>query len=289
VAATASPPPPSPAVSVCVPAYHGAAHIAATIESVLAQTYADFELVVVDDGSTDGTAAVVERYADPRIRLVRNPRRLGAQGNWNRCLELARGRYFKLLPQDDLLAPPCLARQVAALEGAGGERLALVFCARTIIDADGRALMTRGYPGRGGAIPGRSVVRRCLRRGTNLVGEPGGVLLPLELARRAGAFDGSLGYVIDLDYWCRLLLHGDAFYQPETLASFRVSGGSWSVAIGWQQSRQVRSFVARIAADPAYGASRLDAAAGWLMAALNSVLRLFVYRLVRLEQKAPAS
>lgn len=286
MAATASPPP-SPTVSVCVPAYRGAAHIAATIESVLAQTFADFELLIVDDGSPDETAAVVGRYRDPRLRLLRNARNLGAEGNWNRCLQLARGRYFKLLPQDDLLAPDCLARQVAALEAPRSAPLALVFCARTIIDADGRAITTRRYPGHGGGvIAGRSVIRRCLRRGTNLVGEPGGVLVRTALARQVGSFDASIGYVVDLDYWLRLLLHGDALYLPEALASFRVSSGSWSVAIGRRQSGQVRDFIAKVAANPAYGVSRIDAAAGKLMASLNSILRVLLYRVVQLERRA---
>jgi glycosyltransferase involved in cell wall biosynthesis len=268
-----------------VPAYRGAAHIAATIESVLAQTWADFELVIVDDDSPDDTAAVVARYRDPRLRLLRNQRNLGAEGNWNRCLQLARGRYFKLLPQDDLLAPDCLARQVAAFEAPRGTPLALVFCARAIIDADGRAIMTRRYPGAGGVIAGRSVIGSCLRRGSNLVGEPGGVLLRTALARQVGGFDASIGYVVDLDYWFRLLLHGDALYLPEALASFRVSGGSWSVAIGKRQSAQVRNFIGKVAANPAYGARRIDVASGRLMARLNSLLRALLYRLVRLERK----
>lgn len=277
--------PPVPAVSVCIPSYLGAAHIAATIESVLAQTFADFELVVVDDDSADETAAIVGRYADPRIRFLRNPGKLGAEGNWNRCLELARGRWFKLLPQDDLLAPDCLERQVAVLETTRSVPLALAFCARAIIDADGRRIGTRGYPASGGAIPGHDIIRRCVRRGTNLVGEPGGVLLPTALARRVGGFDASIGYVIDLDYWFRLLLHGDAFYLAEPLVSFRVSAGSWSVAIGRNQGAAVRAFIAKVAATPAYGASRADVAAGLVMAGLNGLLRVLLYRLVPLQRR----
>ena len=285
MAASASREAASSTVSVCVPTYRGAAHIAATIESVLAQTFTDFELVIVDDASPDDTAAIVGRYSDPRIRFARNERNFGAEGNWNRCLELARGRYFKLLPQDDLLAPDCLARQVAALD-AGGERLALTFCARTIVDAEGRVIMTRRYPGSGGVIAGREVIRQCVRRGTNLVGEPGAVLLRLALARQTGRFDASIGYVVDLDYWFRLLLHGDACYLREALASFRVSRGSWSVAIGRQQNHAFQSFIDRVAARREYGANRLDIAVGRLMAWLNTLLRAAVYRLVRLDRRA---
>ena len=287
MAAASAPPPSPPAVSVCIPSYRGAAHIAATVESVLAQTFDDFELVIVDDDSPDDTAGVVARYADPRIRFLRNARRLGAEGNWNRCLELARGRFFKLLPQDDLLAPECIERQVRVLEeDSGSKPLAFVFCARDIIDAGGRRVTTRGYPGRGGVIPGRTLIRRCVRRGTNLVGEPGGVLVPTALARRTGAFDASIGYVVDLDYWFRLLLHGDAHYLPERLASFRVSAGSWSLAIGREQGAAVRDFIDRVAANPAYGARAAEAALGRAMAWLNGRLRLLLYRLVPLHRRA---
>jgi glycosyltransferase involved in cell wall biosynthesis len=271
----------APTVSVCIPSYRGAPYVAAAIESVLAQTFSDFELLIVDDDSPDETALVVRRYCDPRIRFVRNERNLGAEGNWNRCLCLARGRYFKLLPQDDLLARGCLARQVDVLETDQGHRLALVFCARTIIDGYTRAIMSRGYPSRcGGVICGRSLIRRCLRRGTNLIGEPGSVLFRTALARRIGRFDASLGYVVDLDYWFRLLLEGDAYYLPERLASFRVSSGSWSVALGMRQTRQFQDFIGKIAANPAFGVNVIDVAAGKLMARLNTMLRLLLYRVV---------
>jgi glycosyltransferase involved in cell wall biosynthesis len=270
-----------PTVSVCIPTYRGAAHIGAAIESVLGQTFSDLELLIIDDNSPDETALVVGQYADSRIRFVRNSRNVGAERNWNRCLKLARGRYFKLLPQDDLLAPECLARQVAVLEADQSERLALVFCARMIIDGNARAIMARGYPSHdAGPISGPCVIRTCIRRGTNLVGEPAAVLFRTSLARRVGNFDATIGYIVDLDYWFRLLLQGDAHYLPETLASFRVSRGSWSVAIGWQQSTQFRNFIAKVAANTAFRVNAMDVAIGSLMARLNSMLRLLVYRWV---------
>jgi glycosyltransferase involved in cell wall biosynthesis len=271
----------APAVSVCIPTYRGAPHVGATIESVLAQTFEDFELIVVDDGSPDETAAVVARYRDPRIRFAQNKRNLGAEANWNRCVEMVRGRYVKLLPQDDLLAPECLARQVAVLEADIRQHLALVFCARSIIDADSQTIMRRGFPSRrSGEIAGRDVIRSCIRRGANLIGEPGSVLLRTALAKRVGRFDGSLPYVIDLDYWFRLLLHGNAYYVADTLASFRVSRGSWSVALGRNQSAQFRDFIAKVALCREFGVRRIDLGMGTLMAPLNAALRMLVYRAV---------
>lgn len=270
----------APAVSVCIPTYRGAAHIAETIESALAQTFADFELVIVDDASPDETREVVARYRDARLRYVRSEHNAGVEENWNRCLRFARGRYFKLLPHDDLIAPECLARQVAVLESDSDERLALVFCARRIIDSRSRTVMTRRYPrSSGGVIPARAAVRSCIRSGSNVLGEPGGLLFRTALARRVGAFDASLRIVTDLDYWVRLLLHGDAYYLPERLASFRVSGGAWSVAIGAAQAAELLAFIEKVGANPAFGLSALDRARGRLLARLNTFAKLLFYRL----------
>ena len=278
----------SPVVSVCVPTYRGAQFIGKAIESVLSQTFRDFELIIVDDNSADETASIIGRYDDARIRFFRNPRNLGPEGNWNRCLDEATGRYFKLLPQDDVLAPECLARQVAVLLSDLDQRIALVFCARNIVDAEDRVVMVRRYPGeRTGTIAGRDLIRRCLRRGTNLVGEPGGVLFRLALARKVGKFSAEFPYVIDLGYWVRLLLQGDAHYLSEPLVSFRVSSSSWSVAIGKRQSRDFTQFMVDVAQKPGCEASLADVLAGKIMARVNTYLRLIVYHLVLKRGRQP--
>src|SRR6187200_2304641 len=133
----------TPRVSVCIPAYRGAAHLKASIESVLGQTCGDFELVIVDDHLADDTFAIASSYRDPRVRCLRNERNLGAEGNWNRALQEATGHYVKLLPQDDVLEPACLQRQVDVLDADAGAEIALVFCARTIVDGVGRRVLVR--------------------------------------------------------------------------------------------------------------------------------------------------
>lgn len=272
----------TPIVSVCIPSYEGANFIGTAIESVLMQSFTDFELIIVDDNSTDDIEAIIGKYNDPRIRFLHNDRNLGPEGNWNRCLTEARGRYFKLLPQDDILAPQCLARQVAVLDEDTEECIALVFCARTIIDSYDRTIMTRKYPQlRGGRISSQSARRSCIRRGTNLIGEPGGVLFRKSLTHKVGGFDASIGYLIDLDFWFRLLMHGDAFYVAEKLVSFRISRGSWSVAIGNRQSEDFQRFITKTAANPAFGIGNVEIIAGNLMARVNNLLRMCVYKFVQ--------
>ena len=271
----------TPLVSVCIPVFNGEKFIALTIESVLRQTFPDFELIIVDDHSSDRSLGIISTYNDDRLRVVVNDRNLGAEGNWNRCLKEAKGRYFKLLPQDDVLAPTCLAKQVSVLDKDEQKRIALVFCARTIIDAAGDILMSRGYPGgSNGAINRQLLIRRCLCFGTNLIGEPGSVLFRRDLAVDVGLFDASAPYVIDLDYWFRLLLQGDGYYLPEKLASFRVSAGSWSVAIGGKQSEEFRQFAARISRNPNFGTRYIDVLMANLMARVNKALRMLIYRFV---------
>ena len=269
----------TPLVSVCIPTYRGAAFLPATIDSVLNQSYPNFEIWILDDNSPDDTPAIVSRYTDVRIRYLRNARNLGPEGNWNRCLELAQGKYFKLLPQDDLLEPDCLQEQVSLLEADPAHEIALVFGSRGIIDPQGRTLITRGLPRtKPGRIGGLALIKRCIRAGANLIGEPGNVLFRCEIIERVGTYDATYPYVIDLDYWFRILLHGDAYYTAKYTSSFRVSQGSWSVVIGSKQYRDFNGFIEKFSADARFGISKIDRLFSSVMAGLNTMGRWFVYR-----------
>lgn len=116
----------APAVSVVMTAYNRADYIAASIESVLGQRFTDFELIVVDDGSTDGTVDIVRRYlGDARVRLVVNERNLGQFANRNHAATFARGEFLKYHDSDDLMYPHCLDIMVNDLRAAPEAALAL--------------------------------------------------------------------------------------------------------------------------------------------------------------------
>jgi glycosyltransferase involved in cell wall biosynthesis len=131
---------PTPLVSIGVPVFNGANFVASAIESILAQTFADFELIICDNASTDATPEICRSFAgrDRRIRYQRNEHNLGAAQNFNLAFQLARGRYFKWAAHDDLIAPDFLRQCVAALEADPGA----VLCQSLvrIIDAAGREL-----------------------------------------------------------------------------------------------------------------------------------------------------
>src|SRR6056297_3103776 len=106
----------NPKVSVFIPVHNREHYIRVAVNSILAQTFEDFELIMVDDGSSDGTADVLARYSDPRLRVLRNPANLGIPASRNRGLEAARGEYIALLDSDDHAYPERLQRQVRFLD-----------------------------------------------------------------------------------------------------------------------------------------------------------------------------
>src|SRR5687767_8430509 len=106
-----------PKVSVLIPTYNYAHFLDETIQSVLNQTYSDYELIIVDNKSTDSTVELVGKYlGDPRVRFYQNEKNLGLTGNWNKCLEYATGEYIKFLCADDKFHPEMLAKFVAVME-----------------------------------------------------------------------------------------------------------------------------------------------------------------------------
>jgi glycosyltransferase involved in cell wall biosynthesis len=96
-----------PTISIIIPVFNREKYIGLTIESVLQQTFSDFELIIIDDGSTDDSVKEIEKYSDPRIRFFRQENR-GLAKTWNLGLELSRGEFIKLLDSDDLMAPDFL-------------------------------------------------------------------------------------------------------------------------------------------------------------------------------------
>jgi glycosyltransferase involved in cell wall biosynthesis len=126
----------SPRVTVLVAVKDGLPWLRDAVESVLSQTYADFELLLVDDGSTDGSADAAESYGDPRIRVLRNERNLGQVPSLNRGLHEARGEYVARLDADDVCLPGRLERQLALLES--DPSVALVGTWMDVVDERGR-------------------------------------------------------------------------------------------------------------------------------------------------------
>ena len=131
---------PTPKVSIGLLVYNGQRYLRRALDSHLAQTFQDFELIISDNASTDETGSICEEYAklDGRIRYARNPQNMGAMWNHNRCFELARGLYFKWSAHDDLLEPTYLEKCVEKLDA--DPRVVLCHSLSKVVDDDMRVL-----------------------------------------------------------------------------------------------------------------------------------------------------
>lgn len=273
-----------PEVSVCIPVFNGASSIRESIQSVLGQTGCEFELVVVDNCSTDGTYELIREVDDPRLRVVRNDTNIGMVPNWNRTLELASGEYIKVMAHDDVLLSGCVSRQAEALRSEPA--VVLVASRRSIIDADGVAIKRDWGLGRlSGVVSGEAVAKAVVRSGRNLLGEGMAVMFRADRSRQVGGFSDRWPYVADLEYWMRLLKGSSMFALTATLAAFRLSTQSLSAAsVGSEQSRQVRALLSEVSAEFPDRVSRMDVLIGSARARAYAQLRRLLYSRLRRRQ-----
>jgi glycosyltransferase involved in cell wall biosynthesis len=207
-----------PLVSICIPTFNYGRFLPEAVQSVLSQSFSDFELIVVDNASTDATEELMETFvrSDPRIRFYRNSENIGIVKNFNRALGHAAGDYVKILCADDLLAPSALERSLAAIRS--NPEVSLVTTGRLLVDLRLRPVGYASYCAEEGSMDGGKVIDRCLF-GTNYVGEPSAVLFRRQQAARG--FDESYPHLLDMAMWFHLLEQGRLACIPEPLTYIR--------------------------------------------------------------------
>lgn len=216
----------SPRISVIIPAYNQARYLADAVESVLAQTFVDYEIIVVDDGSTDETPAVAAQFGE-KIRYIRQENR-GLAGARNTGIRAARGEYIGLLDSDDAWMPAYIERVMAAAERS--PRSAVIYCAAACMDQDGRDLrQTVGYK----EVAEDNLYHALLR--SNFI-IPSTVCLRRDAVERVGYFDESLRSCEDWDMWLRLLPDHQFTGLADVLVRYRIHGSSLSANVAQMQA-----------------------------------------------------
>ncbi len=225
-----------PTVSICLPVYNGANFLAQAIESVLAQTYQDFELLIADDCSTDETPEIIQKYAraDKRIKSWTNEKNLKLFGNYNRCMEEAAGKYIKLFAHDDLFHPTLVERMVGVLDQ--NAEISLVVSSRCWIDAHGDRIEAESDTAAKIMKPfafdtrlsAAEAIGGSLKDIMNWLGEPCSQMF--RKVHADGGYDTSFRQIGDLEYSYRLLQHGDYYFIADDLCFFRRHAQSWSQA-----------------------------------------------------------
>jgi glycosyltransferase involved in cell wall biosynthesis len=211
-----------PLVSVLIKSFNHAPYIRQAIDSILDQSLQDFEIVVTDDGSTDGTTEILRGFTDQRIRLQMLTRNLGISGAMNATVARARGRYCAILNSDDQALPGRLQRQVDFLEA--NPAVSLVFGLPVPVGEDGSpadAYSDFSQPLRLPDFSRRTWLRQFFFNGNCLCAPT--AMIRREAYQAAGAYDRRLTNLQDLDMWVRMLIAGHAIHVlPEPLTAFRI-------------------------------------------------------------------
>jgi glycosyltransferase involved in cell wall biosynthesis len=191
-------------VSICIPSYKQTFYLARTLDSVFAQTYPDYEVVISDDSPNDSVWELVRRYPPGRIRYNRNASPKGSPGNWNHAVSLANGEYIKILHHDDWFPHEgCLARFVEALED--NPHADLAFSATNVCDRLGQLKIVHQF--------GRMAVERVLGNPSslfyrNIVGAPSATIYRRSVSR---LFDPALRWLADIHFYYFLLIENHSF------------------------------------------------------------------------------
>lgn len=218
-------------VTVAIPTYNRSTMLRGAIESVLAQTYGDFRLLVFDNASTDETAAVLASYEDPRLEYVRRPENLGLLGNFADALSRLDTEYSVILCDDDLLRPTFLEETVAVLDAH--PRAGMAHTAFSIIDGSGDVVeaetdwtyrLTRDT-----VEPSADFVAESMKWGCRVCSSA--ALMRTE-AIPASGFEAADFPAIDFGLWLRMALDWDTAFVARPLAAYRIHGESQSADLG---------------------------------------------------------
>lgn len=207
---------PNPKVSVLIPAYNYAKYLPEAIESVLSQTFTDFELIIIDNCSTDNTKDVVNNYTknDSRVTFIRNKENIGMYRNYNQALLHATGDYIKFLNADDKFEPTLLEKFVNILEN--DITISVVTSYRQYFGSK-NDILTSPFKGK---VESTTAILSALKKG-NWIGEPTTVMFRRENLN-LGLFDISLLMFADQDMWLRHLRVGNLYIIDEVLSFFRI-------------------------------------------------------------------
>lgn len=219
-----------PLVSICIPTYNAALTIGETLASILAQTYVNLVVHISDNASTDDTLKIVESVADARMHIHRHVENIGGEGNFNRCIQLAEGKYTAIFHADDVYEAGMVERQVAFLEAH--PEAGAVFTEASLIDEVGNRIgeirLPQGIASQNGLYDFSTMFKAVLRHSNFFICPS--VMVRTQLYQqeikcwRGELFKSSA----DLDLWLRILQQHPVGYLQERLMRYRISGNQFS-------------------------------------------------------------
>lgn len=245
-----------PLLSVVVPVHNGMPFLKEAVSSILRETRIPIEVIIRENGSTDGTLDWLQTITDERVQIVISPQLVSAAENWTMSCELAGGDYIKLVCADDFLFDGGLKRQYDA--ALSEPDVVLVASPRQVVTETGKVVFRRhGLKGLHGVHLGTWALRKIARSGGNPLGEAASVLFRGDALKDSLPFSSDFPYVTDLEIYTRVLTRGQFLGLRSVDAGFRVNNSSWSKEIGAKQLQQYRDWLRARCADGSLPLNRM--------------------------------
>ncbi|NOT58260.1 MAG: glycosyltransferase [Deltaproteobacteria bacterium] len=216
---------PTPRFSILLPVFNGERYVRESIDSVLAQTHTDFELLIWDDGSTDTSRAILATYRDSRIRQFTNAHNIGLFRTLNAAIGKARGELVRLWAQDDRMKPDCLAVEHEFWEQH--PQIDMSYCQRDIIDADSTLVRSAPYDGTPEILTPDLVAQISFYHGS-MPSNISTVVLRRSVFLRIGLFREDLWVAADFEFWVRLSEQRLTGFIRRALLDLRAHQGQFS-------------------------------------------------------------
>ncbi len=217
----------NPKVTVLMSVYNGEKYLREAIDSILCQTFKNFEFLIIDDGSTDSSAEIIRSYTDPRIRLIQNEKNIGLTRSLNKGLKLAKGEYIARMDADDISLPERLEKQVVFLNQ--NKCVGLVGTYYVMVNERGKEIHTMNSH-----FEGKDLKEKLLE--LNPFGH-GSVMFRAECIEQVGPYRQQFKSAQDRDFWLRISEVYNVANIPEILYKWRFNSKSISVVGKIQQSK----------------------------------------------------
>ncbi len=225
----------TPLVSIIMPVFNGEKFLHEAIDSLLQQTYNNWELLAVNDGSTDRSREIILQYTDSRIKLIENEKNIGIIGTKNRAIDLARGKYIATLDADDIALPTRIEKQVAYLEA--NPNCGLCATLHQEIDEKGNKGLVSIFPTEPADVKSYLLIANCICHSSTM--------LRADLYK-ANKYDDDYYVAEDFELWDRISRTHKVVNLPEILTYYRVHGGNISITKKERMFETVKELCKRI-------------------------------------------
>lgn len=221
---------PVPVISIIIPVFNGATTLPGTLKSVFCQTFTEFEILLINDGSTDHTVEVVDTFSDPRLRIL-SYENSGVAVSRNRGVKLAQGKYLAFLDADDLWSPDKLTDQLQALKNH--PEAALAYSWTDYIDTDGKLVNPGDHPTEQGVVYSQLLLKNFIENGSN-------PLIRASSLQQVGLFDPDLPPAEDWDLWLRIAARYAFVVVPKVQVFYRIYPGGSSANVDKMERQCLR-------------------------------------------------